>query len=243
MDQEIFHSIEAFMRESMESEDGAHDTDHIYRVLYLALEIAGSESAHAIDYGTLIAACLLHDIGRADQTADRTRDHAQVGSEKAYHWLRENGWQEAAARQIAECILTHRFRSDHPPESIEAKILFDADKLDVTGAIGIARTFLYKAAISEPIYSLQPDGKVSDGSGPHEAPSFLQEYKYKLEKIYDKFYTEHARQIAADRQEAAAAFYQAILCEARTCYRRGPEFLTELLQSENDLFSAENNEE
>ena len=58
--------------------------------------------------------------------------------------------------------------------------MFDADKLDVTGAMGIARTLLYKGKVSEPLYSLLPDGTVSTGEDDTE-PSFFQEYKYKLE--------------------------------------------------------------
>ena len=57
--------------------------------------------------------------------------------------------------------------------------MFDADKLDVTGAMGIARTLIYKGIVSEPLYPLLPDG------AGNETPSFFQVYKYKLEHIYD----------------------------------------------------------
>ena len=69
-------------------------------------------------------------------------------------YLLENGFSEAFADAVRSCILTHRFRVARPPQSIEAKILFDADKLDVTGALGIARTLLYKGTVTEPLYLL-----------------------------------------------------------------------------------------
>lgn len=132
--------------------DSAHDRDHIYRVLYLALEIAQTEKN--VDRDMLICACLLHDIGRGEQFENPKLDHARVGAEKASRFLLENHFPPNFVRKVCDCIRTHRYRAEDPPESLEAKILFDADKLDVTGAVGIARTLLYKGKVSEPLYSL-----------------------------------------------------------------------------------------
>lgn len=98
--------------------------------------------------------------------------------------------------------MTYRFRSDHLPDSIEAKILFDADKFDATGTLGIARTLLYKALVSEPLYSMDEHSKhsnVSDGTA-DAVLSFFQEHKFKLEKLYDKFFIQLGTQIAQKRQ-------------------------------------------
>lgn len=122
--------------------------------------------------------------------------------------------------QFENPSLCHRFRNNNVPQSIEAKILFDADKIDVTGAMGIARTLMYKGQVSEPIYSVDEDGNVLDGSNDVEA-SFLQEYKYKLEKIYDKFYTEHGTMVARKRQEAATKYYNSLLAEVMDTYEQG----------------------
>ncbi|MDR0838141.1 MAG: HD domain-containing protein [Oscillospiraceae bacterium] len=213
MDRKTYQKIEAYMRSCMT--DSAHDRDHVYRVLYLALDIAARESD--VDFDILIPACLLHDIGRAEQFENPKLDHAQVGREKAYKWLRENGWPESSAVHISECVLTHRYRNDNPPASLEAKILFDSDKLDVTGTLGIARTIFYKGQVSEPLYTLRDDGSVSDGSD--DTPSFFQEYKFKLENIYDRFYTDRAKEIAAERQKSAISFYNSMLSEVAVCYQ------------------------
>ena len=82
-------------------------------------------------------------------------------------------------KHIQECIRTHRFRGENYPKSIEAKILFDVDKLDSPGCIRIARTFLFKGAIGEPIYSFKKDTFEID----YDAPSFIREYNFKLSKI------------------------------------------------------------
>ena len=83
MTREIYNAIERHMLGTMD--DSAHDCQHVYRVLYNALEIAKEESE--VDYDILIAACLLHDIGRPDQVANPSLCHAEVGSEKAYRFL------------------------------------------------------------------------------------------------------------------------------------------------------------
>ena len=100
-------------------------------------------------------------------------------AKKAYSFLVSNGFDMEYAEKVKHCIRTHRYRKNNLPESLEAKILFDADKLDATGAMGIARTLIYKGTVSEPIYTLLPDGSVSSGEN-DSTPSFFQEYKYKL---------------------------------------------------------------
>ena len=208
-------------------EDSAHDKEHIYRVLYNALEIARTENN--VDYDVLIAACLLHDIGRKEQFENPALCHAIVGSEKAYQFLLAHGFEMSYAEQVKQCIKTHRYRKNNLPQSIEAKILFDADKLDVAGAIGIARTLLYKGSISEPLYSVLPNGTVSTGEN-DITPSFFQEYKYKLENLYSNFYTEKATTIAKERQYIAMEFYNSLYQEVNLSYQNGTNELNNLLE-------------
>jgi len=195
--------------------DSAHDTEHVYRVLNYALDIAKHEGG--ADFELLTTACLLHDISRTEQFADPTIDHAIHGSLKAHGWLVENGYSAEFADAVRGCIETHRFRSDNPPRNLEAKILFDADKLDVCGAVGIARTLLYKSHVIEPLYSFTAQGEISDGTE-DTGKSFMQEYKFKLEGIYDKFYTQRGFALAAKRKSAAQNFYDSLLSEVRECY-------------------------
>ena len=220
MTKDLYSTLEAYMIASMD--DSAHDKEHVYRVLYNALEIAKAEPE--VDYDILIAACLLHDIGRKDQVADPSLCHAEVGSEKAYRFLLEQGLPEDFASHVRHCIFTHRFRKNLPPQTMEAKILFDADKLDVTGAIGIARTLLYRGTVLEPLYRLLPDGTISDGT--HDiGHSFFREYKFKLEKLYDRFLTEKGGELAKERQAIAKAYYESLYREVSEGYTAGREAL------------------
>ncbi len=216
MNQNTYSLIENYMLSCMS--DSAHDKEHVYRVLYNSLEIAKHEAN--VDYDILISACLLHDIGRKEQFDNPKLCHAEVGAEKAYQFLRENHFDKAFADKVSRCVLCHRYRNNNEPQTIEEKILFDADKLDVTGAIGIARTLVYKGRVEEPLYSLDAEGKVSDGEN-DASPSFFQEYKYKLERLYDKFYTACGSELAQKRQEAAITFYENILAEVSEGYEQG----------------------
>lgn len=228
MTRETYDLLERCMRASMG--DSAHDTEHVRRVLYLALEIAGTEPEADLD--VLIAACLLHDTGRMEQFRDPTLCHARVGAEKAYQFLTVHGFPTGFAAHVRDCVRTHRFRSNDPPATIEAKILFDADKLDVTGAIGMARTFFYAAHMGQPLYSLLPDGSVSDGTA-EEAPgchSVLREYKVKLEHIYDSFFTKRGAEIARQRQAAAVSIYESLLKEVQGPNQTGRAALEKHLQ-------------
>lgn len=152
-----------------------------------------------------------------------------VGGDKAYRFLLENDFEEKFAGQIKKCIQSHRYRKSNPPESIEAKVLFDADKLDATGTMGIARTPVYKGTVSEPLYSLLPDGTISNGEG-DETPSFFQEYKYKLEKLYNSFYTKRGEELAKERQHAAVELYKNMYKEVNASYKNGKEELRKIIK-------------
>lgn len=186
--------------------DSIHDEEHIYRVLYRALQIA--QTIDGVNFEVLIAACLLHDIARPEQYADPTVCHALCGGEKAEKFLLTNGFEAAFAAQVRACIETHRFRHNRQPQSIEAKILFDADKLDAAGTMGIARTLMYQGKTDQPLYA-----KAADGSIDFEPESFFHEYQFKLKNIYDRFYTDAGRQIALRLRADAAAFYDALEAE------------------------------
>lgn len=214
MNQAEYEHMEEYMLACMK--DSAHDKEHIYRVLYTAMDIASCETN--VDMDVLIAACLLHDIGRQEQYDNPALCHAQVGADKALAFLVSSGYDAAFAQKVADCIRSHRYRKGSMMPSLEGKILFDADKVDVTGAHGIARTLLYQGHEGHPLYKIEEDGRVSDGTQ-DTIPSFFQEYKCKLEGLYQKFFTARGAEIARDRQAAAKAFYESLLAEAKKTYQ------------------------
>ena len=225
MNKKDYSVIENYMRSCMQ--DSAHDVEHVYRVLNNALVIA--EDQLDVDYDVLITACLLHDIARPEQIADPSLCHATVGSEKAFRFLCDNGFTIEFSSRVRDSIRTHRFRKNDQPETLEAKILFDADKLDVVGAIGVARTLVYKGTVSDPLYTRKPDGSISDGSD-EDVSSFFREYKFKLEKLYDRFYTESGRRLALARKAAAESFYKSLYHEVSALDEEGKKLLSQQIK-------------
>ena len=209
MTAERFGILNGYMESCMR--DSAHDKGHIRRVLDAALILARKEKN--VDWDVLITAALLHDIGREEQF--RTGEsHAAVGARMARDYLLEEGADEAFAQHVSDCIRTHSFRKNDPPATIEAKLIYEADKLDVVGAIGVARTLLYQGRVGDPVYSVGPDGAVLGGD--EKEPSFYSEYRHKLMRLPARFLTAAGKKQAARRAERAAAFEAALRAEAAT---------------------------
>jgi len=222
-----YKEIEIYMLNQMR--DSAHDKHHVYRVLNFALDIAAVTDIS--DPDVLLAACLLHDIGREMQFSDINICHAQAGGDMAYEYLLSRRWPSGRASHVKECVSTHRFRKNNRPKSIEAQILFDADKLDACGALGIARTLIYGGQVAEPLYLLDDDEKIIAGGGGEEMSSFMQEYNYKLKNVYTAFYTKRAKEIARKWQKTAISFYDGLHMEITSNYENGAKkHLTALLE-------------
>lgn len=209
MDRKTFRVLENYMLDMMK--DSAHDSLHVYRVLCQALRIA--RGYNEVNQDILIASCLLHDIGRMKEFQNPKLCHAIEGGKMAYMFMKELGWNEEDCTHIQECITTHSFRTDNQPKTLEAKILFDADKLDVSGALGIARSLIYKGQVGEPLYVVDEENKIYKGQKLCEPESFLKEYHFKLIPLYEKFYTEEAFEIAQKRKAMTMMFYNELLDE------------------------------
>lgn len=139
-------------RELAKNNDPAHDISHVQRVFNLAQVIAKDEKE--VDLQILELATLLHDIGEAKELDDPSgkTDHALISAEMAGKLLKNCGLEKDKIEHIKKCITSHRYKTEHRPETIEAKILFDADKLDSLGAIGVARAFCWVGKNNANIY-------------------------------------------------------------------------------------------
>ena len=211
IDIDLIRKCEVYMQECLKT-DMAHDPQHIYRVLKIAMDIADSEPT--ADRNLLAVACLLHDIGRPAQHDDPSLCHAEVGGDMAYDFLIREGVDPDAAEAVRCAIRAHRFRSKRSPESLEAKILFDADTIDVTGAMGIARSLQYEGNGMIPVYRVDPNGELLLG-GVDQPDSFLREYVFKLSRVYDRLFTTRGKEIAEVRRKAAQRFYEDLISEIK----------------------------
>jgi uncharacterized protein len=120
---------------------GAHDMTHTKRVLKVALEIAKYEKN--VDKDILIASCLLHDVARKLEDEGKCKNHEEEGAKIARNILEKINFPPNKIEEVTYAIKVHRKSKGIKPTTIEAKILQDADRIDIIGAIGIARTFAH----------------------------------------------------------------------------------------------------
>ena len=193
------------------SGDVIHDSLHIDRVLCHALTIA--HNLNEIDNEVLIVSCWLHDIGRKQMESNSQLCHAAKGSEIAYIFLKQIGLSECFCIHVRDCMATHRFRTNNIPTTLEAKILYDADKLDAIGALGIARSMIHIGRFGHPIYTIDNENKVEVGVSMEKTKTFFYEYQYKLSNIFDSLYTDKAKELAIKRKMIMEEFYNALLAE------------------------------
>ncbi|MGA9399057.1 MAG: HD domain-containing protein [Anaerolineaceae bacterium] len=200
----------------MPNHDPVHDFDHVMRVYRMAERIAQAEGA---DLEIVRAAALLHDaVGSApgNQTKEQRHNHHDSSAEFAATVLNQEGWALENIHAVQHCILAHRFRyTTDRPLTLEAKVLYDADKLDVLGALGVARTIAYASLAGQPFYSPPSKKFLSTGvEEPGEPHSSYHEYLFKLVKIKDTLHTETARKIATRRHNFLVAYYSELAAEA-----------------------------
>ena len=165
-----------FITELFGEDPGGHDADHSLRVYRNALLIAENEPA--CDKEIVLLAALLHD-------ADDYKLFNTVNNANARRFLTENGIPESRIDRICEAINAVSFSRNkgHVPETLEGKIVQDADRLDALGAIGIARTFAYGGLRGRPL------------------KESVQHFYDKLLLLKDTMNTETARRIAESRHE------------------------------------------
>ncbi len=188
---------------------GSHDWEHTLRVFRLCEHIGVAEKA---DMDTLLAAAFLHDIGRCFQdNSNGEICHAKKGAQMAETLLKELEFSEAQKENIIHCIRAHRFRDSHVPETVEAKVLFDADKLDAIGAVGVARAYLFAGEVGAKLHN--PDIDVEEVKSYSRDDTGFREYKVKLCKIKDRVLTREGKKIASGRHDFMEKFFKRFLDE------------------------------
>ncbi len=169
----------------------SHDDGHVARVVKMALFIAEREGANI---EVVKKAAELHDIAR-----DRP-NHSIEGARMARELLKKEGYSEEFIERVVHCIEAHSFSAGIKPETLEAKVLSDADKLDAMGAIGVARAFLF--------------------SGEHgrSIEDTLRHFEEKLLKLRDLMETETGRKLAEERHAFLLDFYNKLKDELNSSF-------------------------
>ncbi len=180
----------------------AHDQFHARRVRDVALRLA-RECDAAVDEDVLAAAAWLHDIGRPRERVGDIDDHDAWGATRAVELLEAEGVALEHAAAVEHCIRAHSIRSSSPtPETIEAELLFDADKLDAAGARGLVRLACIvgeRSGRAGERYAVIDDPSASDAPAP-DRPDITLLREWAAERL-DRLHTQPARRLGESRRQ------------------------------------------
>lgn len=173
--------------------DAGHDAAHIRRVVANARRIAAAEGANL---AVVLPAAWLHDCVTVPKTAPERSRASRMAADAATVWLRGAGYPPEHLDAIHHAVAAHSWSARIPPETLEARVVQDADRLDALGAIGIARTLLLNGALGIPLYHAEEPFPVT------RPPD---DRAYTIDHFYAKLLTLAATmQTATGRAEAAA---------------------------------------
>jgi len=205
MNEEFFARLREKVLPYFEGVDPAHDFMHTERVLRTAIEIGKEED---VDIDVLKASVLLHDIARREENETKGKVcHAYKGAEMACEILKEMGFPEDKIEKVVSCIRCHRSRKKDVLESVEAKILFDADKIDGMGAIGVGRFFHVSGRIGSIVH--KNDKNIVNSEEYSEDDCAYREFLIK-QNILDRISTKKGREIATERWSFMKGFFDRI---------------------------------
>jgi len=205
---EILADVETEAKRFMEEHHfTGHDFAHVLRVQKLCKAIGGEENA---DMLVLLASALLHDLGRDHERKNPAIDHAKKSAEIAKEILCKVGFPEEKIPPTVYAITVHRFSKGVTPSTLEAKILQDADRIDISGAVGIATTFAFGGVHNSKMYD--QDDPLAEKRDLDDNSYVLDHFYTKLLNLPETMHTKTGREIADRRRE----FMQHFLEEFKT---------------------------
>ncbi|MBS3054483.1 MAG: HD domain-containing protein [Candidatus Aenigmarchaeota archaeon] len=188
----------------MEGADPAHDFSHVLRVLALAKAICKKENA---DMEILIPAAILHDIGRQDKSSlEKRRLSADESALMASEILKKHGFPERKIGKILYSITVHGFSKGVTPETLEAKILQDADRLDAIGAIGMARCFAVGGQLKRQLH--HAEDPLAKNREPDDGLYSVDHFYRKLMLLKSGMHTGTGRRLAERRHKFLETFLE-----------------------------------
>jgi len=183
-----------FLADQMSEADAAHDRAHVERVVTTAKRLAQTEDAQL---EVVRPAAWLHDCVVVPKDHPRREDASVLAAEAACSFLTEAGYPEHWIAPIKHAIAAHSYSGNVAPETVEAKVVQDADRLDALGAVGIARCFMVGGALDHDFYD--PDDPFCDARPPDDNTYALDHFYKKLLRLPDTMQTDAGRAEAEHR--------------------------------------------
>ncbi len=179
---------------NLESADAAHDASHVQRVAVNAIKFSKIEGA---DLSIVIPAVWLHDCFTVSKKSELRAQASTLSAEKAEKLLADWGYPQANIEAIKHAIAAHSYSANIKPETLEAKVVQDADRIDSIGAVGVARMMMTGGKMDTTLYN--EDDPFCIERQPQDRQWTLDHFYSKLLKLNSGFHTKSA-QIEAQRR-------------------------------------------
>jgi uncharacterized protein len=192
---ELEHCCSVFLHAQGHA-DAAHDLSHISRVVKVAKQLAIAESA---DLAVVVPAAWLHDCVSLPKNHPERHLASTLAGDKAIEFLASIHYPFGYYKAIHHAIQAHSFSANIKPETLEAKIVQDSDRLDALGAIGIARCMQVSGALNRTLYS--QNDPFCEVRKPDDTLYSIDHLYHKLFRIAESLNTTSAR-LEGKRREA-----------------------------------------
>jgi len=182
--------------------DASHDLHHARRVLSNALHIAEREPT--ANKTIITAAAYLHDLVNVPKNAPNRHLASRLSAEAAMPVLRELAFNNDDIQAIAHCIEAHSFSANIKPDTIDAKIVQDADRLESVGALGIARTFYIGGKLESMLFHAADP--FAENRVLNDRQFAVDHFKVKLLGLSETMQTQSGKRIAEQRTQHMIGF-------------------------------------
>ena len=200
----------ALLPHAFDTTDGAHDMAHLRRVWRNVQTIMEGEGG---DADILLAATILHDSVWVDKLSPDRPFGSRKAAEKARKLLTALDWPQDRIKATCHAIAAHSYSANITPETLEARILQDADRLDALGHIGVARCLMTAGQGGQALYH---ETDPAAATRPLDEVAFcLDHFQTKLLRLADSFQTDTGRVLAQDRTKTLKAFFDGLIAEVQ----------------------------
>jgi uncharacterized protein len=189
-------------------DDPAHDYAHLARVWGNVCRIMAAEGG---DAELLLAATLLHDCVVVEKDSPRRAEASRLAAQRARGVLARLGWRGERVAAVSHTIEAHSFSAGIGPETLEARILQDADRLDAMGFVGVARCFQVSGRLGRALYDA--DDPRAAGRDLDDGRFTLDHFPRKLLRLASGFETGEGARLAQERHTRLVTFFEGFLGE------------------------------
>ncbi|QET63726.1 HD domain-containing protein [Vibrio parahaemolyticus] len=189
-----------FMQQEMQV-DAAHDIEHVKRVVKTAKQLCDEENA---DIAIVLPAAYLHDCFTYPKDHPNRKQSSAIAAKKAIAYLESIQYPQHYHDAIAHAIEAHSFSANIRPNTLEAQIVQDADRLDALGAIGVTRCIQVSTHFNAQLYN--DDDMFAKERELNDKQFTIDHFQTKLFKIVDTMNTESAK-LEANKRKAFMQTY------------------------------------